>query len=112
MNDALSKYRPAIVYVVCSLVVFGFAGLVKFLAGAFGLANSVAVRAIIGLAACYIWLFASRKVMELTTPYCDLCRSKPCRAPVCAMCGKYQEPVHADHSQQGMCRCNAKRQAA
>jgi hypothetical protein len=106
------KYRPFIVYAVCTVVVFGFAAFVKFLAGAFGLADTMTVRAFIGVAACYLWVAASQKINHLTTPYCDLCNSRPCRAPVCGMCGKYQEPVHAGHSHQDICRCSEKQQAA
>ncbi len=106
------KYRPTAVYVVCACIVFAFAAFAKFLFGAFGLADTLAARVLIGFAACYLWLAVARKAQQLTTPFCDICRTRPCLAPACKICGKYQEPVHADHSHQDLCRCNEKRQAA
>ena len=101
----LQKHRPILIYVGATAATFGITGVLKFMGGAFGLADTGGFRMGLGFLACVIWIYASRFLEIVLTPRCRVCGHRPCPYPRCAACGRNLEPHHAAAAGEEACRC-------
>jgi hypothetical protein len=101
----LQKHAPVILYLGATAATFGITGILKFLAGAFGLADSTEFLLGLGFLACVIWIYASRIITAIITPRCPVCGGKPCGYPRCPQCGRNLEPHHAAAAGEQPCAC-------
>lgn len=103
----IQQHRGIIIYVGAMAVTFGVTGVVRFLAGAFGLAGSTEFRMVLGFGACLLWIYASRAIEMMISPRCPVCGQRPCQYPRCTTCGKHRETHHAQAAGEDACAGHA-----